>query len=290
MKTILLSLLSLFMLQGYSQENTPKHLRRAFQAEPSSVGAVQYGNNPSAGHYATTGDAKIYYEVYGIGQPLLVLHGGIFGSTIEMAPFIDSLKTKYQVIAVSTRGHGKSELGTAPHSYEQKAKDAIAVLNKVTTDSVIVLGFSDGGYTGYMLAAHYPQRVKKLIAIGAGERHPGDTPNSITVEDALKMDQAYWDQQLSLMPEPKRLPELFTKVQDAFNNKLVVDKALLGNIKVPVLVMAGDHDQFISADHAYNASKFIPKGQLSIIPNSTHGVFLEKFPLVWVTISDFLAY
>lgn len=101
------------------------------------------------GHYANTGDAKIYYEVYGKSAPIVILHGGIFGSTYEMAQFIDSLSKNYKVIAVSTRGYGKSELGTDPITCEQKANDVTTVINAVTKDSVIVLDFSDGGYAGY---------------------------------------------------------------------------------------------------------------------------------------------
>jgi pimeloyl-ACP methyl ester carboxylesterase len=135
--------------------------------------SVPYGNNPQAGRYALAEEAKIYYEVYGKGKPFVLLHGGIMGSIDEMGQFIDSLSKTYQVIAVSTRGHGKSEIGLTPLSYEQKVNDIIAVINAITKDSVMVLGFSDGAYTGYKLASMYPSRIKKLIAIGAGEQVPG---------------------------------------------------------------------------------------------------------------------
>ena len=108
---------------------------------------VDYGNNPAAGRYVTAGDAKIYYEVYGNGEPIVLLHGGIMGSTAEMTQFIDKLKPNYQVIAISSRGHGKSEMGIFPITYERKAKDIFDVINEVTKDSVTVLGFSDGADT-----------------------------------------------------------------------------------------------------------------------------------------------
>ena len=92
-----------------------------------------------------------------------MLHGGILGATYDFAQLIDSLSKRFQVIAVSARGHGKPELGSTPFSYKQRAADAVAVINVVTKDSVIVFGFSDGGYTGYELASMYPGKVKKLI-------------------------------------------------------------------------------------------------------------------------------
>lgn len=148
MKNLFLSAIIIFTASLYAQQQKP--MRYALQSIATPQNTTPYGNNKDAGHYITSDDAKIYYEIYGQGAPVVVLHGGIFGSTFEMYHFIDSLKVNHQVIAISTRGHGKSELGNQPHTYQLKAKDAVNVLNAVTKDSVTVIGFSDGGYTGYM--------------------------------------------------------------------------------------------------------------------------------------------
>ncbi|MHC0444805.1 alpha/beta fold hydrolase [Flavobacterium sp. 3-218] len=286
MKNLLLSAVLIFSASLYAQQ--PKQMRYALQGAPAPEKTTPYGNNGVVGHYVNSGDAKIYYELYGKGAPVVILHGGIFGSTFEMYHFIDSLKVNHQVIAISTRGHGKSEMGNQPHTYQLKAGDAAAVLNAVTKDSATVIGFSDGGYTGYMLASLYPAKVKKLVAIGAAERHPGDPANAITVEQAFALDKPFLDQQLSLMPDPKKLQELFTRVQNEFNTKLVADEKLFSTIKCPVLVMVGDHDNFVSVEHAARAAKFLPKGQLSVIPGAGHGAFLEKWPAAWPAVHFFL--
>ena len=221
MKSILIFLFTFLFLQTYSQQQAPKNLRYFMQKGPSPVNAKPYGNNPKAGHYVQAGDAKIYYEVYGKGQPIVILHGGIFGSTYEMFQFIDSLSKNYQVIAVSTRGHGKSELGTEPITYEQKSNDVMAVIKAVTKDSVIVFGFSDGGYAGYKLASMYPERVKKLIAIGATELYPGVRDFTFDAKQGVALDSAYWKQQCRLMPEPQRLREMFTRLGDMYNHLTV---------------------------------------------------------------------
>jgi predicted alpha/beta-fold hydrolase len=130
-----LTILILFILSGFSSlAQAP--FRGVMQA-PNTIHKTPYGNNPSAGHYVQANDAKIYYEVYGSAthgkkQPIVILHGGILGSTIEMANFIDSLKQNFQVIAISTRGHGKSEIGSLPITYEKKANDVMAVINAIT--------------------------------------------------------------------------------------------------------------------------------------------------------------
>jgi pimeloyl-ACP methyl ester carboxylesterase len=276
-------LISLFFI---STVEAQQNLRRAFQP-PHVVNKIPYGNNAKAGHYVQAKDARIYYEVYGKGQPVVLLHGGLFGSTVEFSDIINKLKYNYQVIAISTRGHGKSELGTDPLTLEQRANDAMAVINAVTKDSVIVLGFSDGGYAACQLGAMYPNRVKKMIVMGAGELYPGLREFNFTAKQAMEMDKPFIEQQLKLMPEPDRLEEMFAGVRNCYN-KLTVSKDLLSAIKCPVLVMAGDADGGNPVERVVSAARFIPKHQISIIPNTGHGCFLENFAAAWASIVPFL--
>lgn len=272
----------IFFTNLIGQEN----LKRAFQ--PSNIiNKIPYGNNPKAAHYVQAKDAKLYYEVYGKGQPVVLLHGGIFGSTIEMTDFIDHLKQNYQVIAISTRGHGKSELGSEALTLEQRADDVMAVVNATTKDSVSVIGFSDGGYTAYKLASMYPGRVKKMVVIGAGEVKPGIRDFTLTSQQALAMDPTYWKQQLKLMPDPKRLDDLFTQITNCYNN-VTVSKELLNTIKCPVLVMAGDHDNGNPVERVVSAARYISNSFISIIPNTGHGCFLENFNAAWAVINPFV--
>jgi pimeloyl-ACP methyl ester carboxylesterase len=276
-------LISLFFVSNiYGQQN----LRRAFQP-PNVVYKTPYGNNPKAGRYAQAKDAKIYYEVYGKGQPIVLLHGGLFGSTVEMTEFIEKLKKNHQVIAISTRGHGKSELGSEPVSLEQRATDAMAVINAVTKDSVTVIGFSDGGYAAYQLAAMFPDRVKKMVVMGAGELYPGLRTFNFTAKQAMDMDKPFMEQQLKLMPEPNKLEDMFAGVCGCYN-KLTVGKDLLGAIKCPVMVMAGDNDGGNTVEHVTNAARMISKHHIAIIPNTGHGCFLENFDAAWSSINPFL--
>jgi pimeloyl-ACP methyl ester carboxylesterase len=263
-----------------------KNLIRAFQPA-TVVNKIPYGNNPKAGHYVQANDAKIYYEVYGKGQAVVLLHGGLFGSTVEFSDFINKLKQNYLVIAISTRGHGKSELGTQPLTLDQRATDAMAVINAVTKDSVAVIGFSDGGYSAYKLAQMYPERVKKMIVMGAGEIYPGLREFKFTAKQAQEMDKPFWEQQLKLMPEPNRVEDLFIQVANCYNNA-TVSKDVLSAIKCPVLVMAGDRDGGNPVERVVSAARFIPKSQIAIIPNAGHGCFLENFEATWASILPFM--
>ena len=264
-----------------------KPLRHFMQSKDEQINTIPYGNNPLAGHYVQSKDAKIYYEVYGKGQPIVLLHGGLFGSTVEMAKIIDSLSVRFQVIAISTRGHGKSEIGTEPLTLEQRANDVLAVIRKVTPEKVMILGFSDGGFTAYKFGSMYPEEVKKMIVIGAGVLHPGLRDFSFNFNQAMEMDSEFWAQQRDLMPEPNRLKEVFQQIATCYS-QLTVGAELLSSIQCPVLVMAGDRDEGNSVQNVLNAALLIPNHQLAIIPNAGHPAFIVNFNPTWASIAPFI--
>ena len=284
---ILLILTLAFSQQTFSQANGS--LRAFMQVGPSPKNAIPYGNNPKAGRTVQSDDAKIYYEVYGKGQPLVILHGGIFGSTYEMGRFIDSLSKKFMVIAVSTRGHGKSEMGSIEPRYEQKAKDINAILTKETQDSAIVLGFSDGAYTSYFLAGQFPAKVKKIIAIGAGVWKKGERTFNLSKRMAFGLDSLYWKQQTQLMPQPEKMDQWFTSL-NAYYNSLNVGKEVFAAIKTPVLIIAGELDQNAPLSTIIEAYKMLPYAQLGIIPNAPHPAFQANFNAVWADIVPFISF
>jgi len=288
MKKLFVLFLSIVIFgSAYSQQPEPGQLRYFMQNIAAPSDGIPYGANPKAGRYIKTGDAKIYFEVYGTGSPLVILHGGTVGSTYEMKTFIDSLSRSYQVIAVSTRGHGKSETGSQMPTYERKAADVAEIIDAVTRDSVIVLGFSDGAYTGYFLAVSHPEKIKKLIAIGAGEWKQGFRSFNNTRHSLFSIDSAYFKQQIALMPEPKRFDEWLTTTNKYYNS-LRIGKEIFSAIKCPVLVMSGELDQNAPLKSVLAAYEMIPNAQLSIIPNAPHPVFLANFPAVWASIVPFL--
>lgn len=288
MKIIVLLLMLLFSANTHAK-GIDTSLPHFFYQQPSDyVSSIPYGNNVKVGKYVQADDAKIYYEVYGKGEPFLVLHGGGVGVTYEMGQFIDKLSTKYMVIAPSTRGQGKSEIGTKPITYERKAADIMAVVNAITDKPFTILGFSDGAYTAYKIASMYPNRVKKIIAIGAGENVPGlrKIPQS-TLDDMAKIDPVFIKEKIALCPEPEKLQAFLNKYYEFFSNELI-SKELFNSIKCPVLVVAGELDKNAPLDTVINAYKMIPNAQLAIIANAPHQVFITNFDAVWANIEPFL--
>jgi pimeloyl-ACP methyl ester carboxylesterase len=129
-----------------------------------------------SGELLTNEGADIYFESAGhqSGPPLL-LHGG-FGSTEDFRAVLPVLAREHRVIAIDSRGHGRSTLGQEPLSYALLERDVVAVLARLAIERVRILGFSDGGMVGYMLAARGTVQVDKLIAVGAPCELPEDDP------------------------------------------------------------------------------------------------------------------
>lgn len=248
-----------------------------------------YGNNPAAGNYFNVGDAKLYYEVYGNGKPVVMLHGGVYGYIDEYAPFIEKLAQNYQVICIATRGHGKSEGGKGDFSFNQRADDAYQIIRSITRDSVTVIGFSDGGYSAFRLAALYPEVVNKLIVIGAGDDATNTRKQKFdyTPEGLMQYDSSFFKSRLALMPEPQRWREILSKLSKMYNED-PTSTEIFKQIKCPTLVMAGDRDDYISPESMVSCARAIPNSQLSIIPGCSHVVFFCNFPAVWEAIHPFL--
>jgi pimeloyl-ACP methyl ester carboxylesterase len=237
---------------------------------------IPYGNNPATGKYLNVGDAKLYYEVYGTGSPLLLLHGDTFGYIDEFANYIPLLAKHFRVIAVGMRGHGKSEIGTKTYSYKLFAEDANSILEHETKDSVTVVGFSAGAITAYYLTAYYPEKVKKTVALGGLLDSSGYRPTALeelkhlTGDDCEKMLPDLVKSRKALMPEPTRYNDVINKLRESWLQPVYVDKVKATSIKSPVLIIGGDRDDYIKTEEFVRAYKTIPNSQLAIIPNCDH--------------------
>lgn len=244
-----------------------------------------YGQNPEAGKYFDAGGVKLYYETYGKGEPVLLLHGGVYGYISEFEYLIPKLAENHQVICLATRGHGKSEIGHQPFTFQQRADDAVKLLKHLKLDSTIVIGFSDGAASGLKMAATYPDMVIKLVAMGTGDRKTGNTERaSYSAEGLSKSAGDYFAPLLKLMPEPQRWNESLTMLNDLYNNDHMSTETFQ-KIKCPVLMMAGDNDHVDKVVSAFNQ---IPNAKLSIIPNCGHVILYCNFPAVWESMRGFV--
>ncbi len=253
---------------------------------------ISYGYNKDTGKYFDVGNnTNLYYEIYGEGAPLLILHGGVFGYIDEFEYLIPKLVDKYQVICLATRGHVKSDIGTEPYTYEQRANDAYKLIQLLNLEKVTVIGFSDGGFAAYKLAAIYPDVVEKIVVMGAGDDPPKDEPgtSSYSADSLMKNYGDYFKKRVANMPEPDRWNESLNMLNDLYNNSFVSEETFK-MIKCPVLVMSGDGDEFSNPEECISAHRYLANSSLSIIPGCGHVILYCNFPAVWESMKIFLGF
>lgn len=249
----------------------------------------KYGYNDAIGkYYEVAKDTKLYYEIYGEGEPILMLHGGVYGYIDEYEFFIDELSKNYKVICLGTRGHVKSDVGHEPYTYDQRASDAKKFLDHLGIEKAKVIGFSDGGYSAYKLAANYPRVVEKIVVIGAGDRPAGSSEDfGYNEEKLMKEAGSYFKGRLAAMREPERWNQSLLWLNDLYL-KTDISKSVFEKIKCPVLILAGERDEYSGPENMLKAKSYIESASLAIIPNCGHVVFYCNWDAVWAMVKPYL--
>ncbi|MCB9232078.1 MAG: alpha/beta hydrolase [Bacteroidia bacterium] len=227
--------------------------------------------------YAVVNGLRMYYEIHGVGRPLVLIHGG--GSTLEstFAQVIPLFAGNRQVIAVELQAHGRTADRDADLSFEQDADDAAALLTHLGIDQADVLGFSNGGTTALQMALRHPQMVRRLILASALARRDG-MPDWFWgfMENASlqNMPQALQEAYLKVAPDPAGLQIMHDR--DAFRmvhfRDIPTEK--IQALQVPTLIINGDQD-VVTPDHALWLQRQIPNSRLAILPGG-HGEYLGE--------------
>lgn len=236
---------------------------------------ADYGNNSQAGHYADVNGIQLYYEIYGSGEPLIMLHGnsGSMNAFSHQIPFFEKY---YQVIAIDSRLQGKSGGSPDTLSYELMASDFCELMNYLNIDSANVLGWSDGGINGIIMAMNCPLKVKKLAVLGAN-----------IVPDTTALTEA----DLQMMKEFVEHPDSASKTAITLVQMMIdqpnIPFSELRKINCPVLVMAGDQDM-IKHEHTIKIFQSISTASLCIFPDAHHDVCQQHPELFNETVLTFL--
>lgn len=238
------------------------------------IGVVFGGYTQVKDTTVSIGKIKVHAQISGkAGAPfVLVLHGG-FQEIAEMKSQIKALEPKYRVIAMDTRGHGRSSFVDSSLSYEVFTHDAIQLLDKFKITKTHVVGWSDGGITGLYLAFLYPERILSLVAIGVNSR-----PDSTALQPRIVANFKNWDndkvaQKCSLLypkhPNPKSFPAFAKRMGVMYQKYPQITDAQLQKIVCPVLLIFGEND-IVLPDHPIELNRKIPNSKLEIIPQATH--------------------
>lgn len=245
---------------------------------------LDYGNNKHAGNYITINGAKQYYETYGQGAPLVLIHGN-GGNIGFMKPQIEFFAKKYKVIVMDCRGRGKSELGKDSLTYHQITKDIVGILDYLQLDSTYVVGRSDGGIIALLMAINHPEKVKKIVSFAA----------NLTPDTSALYPYFYNE----IVRERKFADEMLEKKDTTKNWKVIQQRnrmmefqphlstSDLQKIKCPVLVMSTDRDM-IREEHTISIYKSITRANLCILTGENHFVTLTNPNLFNTTVQKYL--
>lgn len=231
-----------------------------------------YGNSKKNGKFADVNGIKLYYEIFGEGPPLLVLHGN-GGSIANASDFYPELIKKYKIIAIDSRAQGRSTDTDQPLTYDQMASDINELLNQLKIDSVYIWGQSDGAILAILMAKDHPEKVKKALAF-APNMQPDSTALHGWVVRGINKTIA-----TSKNPREKKLNVM---MRDYPN----VSFSDLEKVQAPCLIMGGDRDM-IELEHLVKIFQHIPNSQLCILPGATHGASWEQQERFLSILNDF---
>jgi len=227
---------------------------------------------PAADDHGTVdvNGAQIYYARYGKGEPVILLHGGL-GNSDHWANQVPVLDTKFEVIAIDSRGQGRSTRTKSRVTYETMADDVIAVMNKLEIPRASIVGWSDGGEIALKLAIKYPDRVAKLFVFGANYNSDGSKPRSGRPADTFTAYAAKCRADYTHMSKtPKDWDALVDWLLPVWRTPMGFTKDQLRSIKAPTLVADGDHDEVIVLDQIQEMAKLIPNAQLAVFKDASH--------------------
>jgi len=238
------------------------------QPYPSDSMKPAIGNNHKAGHFVLIRGIQLYYESYGTGEPLLMIHGngGSINSFVNQIPYFAK---QYHVIAVDSRAQGKSIDEGDSLSFEMMADDFALLLDSLNMDSCNVLGWSDGGINGLLLAIRHPDKVKQLAITGANLW----ADSTALFPDDYKAGLNYFAELSAKEQTPEVRYEKKLVGLDAFEPHITLEQ--LKQIHCPVLVLGGDHD-IIPVPHTVLIAQSIPGAFLWIVPNSSHSTLFDQ--------------
>lgn len=261
-------LASLIFLQTLAQDPAP----------------IECGNNPSVGTYASVNGINMYYERYGKGEPILLLHGGI-GSISGFQHLIPTLSQDFEVFAVDFRGHGRTNNNLDSMSYELHTADIVKFIDYLGLEKVKILGYSDGGVVALKLAAKAPDKIEKMVVVGANKsvqdlkNYIVDFAQTMTSKDNLSdpyiKEQQEWYAHTN--PEPEKYHRFMQLVGQMWLTDPYINEKEYAMINTPLLMIYGDNDcvHFDNMIEMYNSLN-CEKKHLCILPNTNHFVFAQK--------------
>jgi len=230
---------------------------------------------PKEKGYKNVNGIRMYYEIYGSGKPLVLIHGGGSSILFDFKEVISRLEGRFQLIGIDLQNHGLTDHRDIPETFEQDAHDVAALLKELSIERASFWGFSNGGNTVMQMAHLYPQITEKLIIASSFYKKSGMMDGffeSMAEATLDSMPETLKTNFLSLNPDFSKLENLFDKDSKRMQTFQDWDEKILTSIEVPVLFISGDKD-VMKPEHVVEMWRLVPNAQLMILP-AGHGSYM----------------
>jgi len=263
MRRIILSLFLTLLVGGMARAE-PQWL--SLPVTPSLPSSTQSG-------YAQVNGVRIWYAVFGHGQPVILLHGGLANSNY-WGHLVPALSNEFQVIVIDSRGHGRSTRNVEPLGYGLMASDVLAVMDMLKLEKAAIVGWSDGAIIGLDIALHHPERLTRLFAFAANSDPEGvaDIAQSQVFNTYMERAKAEYR---DLSPTPSDYDAFMGQVTKMWETQPHFSADDLHRIHTPTWIVDADHDEAIKRSNTLFMADQIPGSGLLILPQASHFAFLQ---------------
>ena len=233
--------------------------------------------------YAPVNDLQMYYEVHGVGPPLILLHGA-YMTAGAFGPLLPGLAEIRHVVVPEMQGHGRTADADRPITYEQMADDTAGLVRQLEIEQADIVGYSMGGGIALQLAVRHPALVRRLVVASAGYRYDAMPAEAIAMFPSITpemfagslMETEY----RRLSPHPEKFPTLVDKLKTLDTTDFAWPAEDIRGIAAPTLIVLGDSD-VVRLEHAVDLFKLrgggvmgdlagLPESQLAVLPGTSH--------------------
>ncbi len=257
---------------------------------------------PSTSGYAAVNGIKVYYEVYGEGRPIVLLHGAFYTIDLNWSQLIPELSKSRKVIAIEMQGHGHTPFSDRKLSITTLASDVEGVMDHLKIDSADVAGYSMGGSVAYQFAVQSPTRLRKLVIISSTYKSSGWLPVvNTTIEDFKP--EFFDDTPLktaydAVAPDKTKWIKFLKQMLDFADAPFDCGDSNIAKLTAPVLIISGDNDgvdkielaktyQLLGGGVAADLAP-MPKSQLAIVPSQGHVSLMMQSTTILDYMNSFL--
>jgi pimeloyl-ACP methyl ester carboxylesterase len=256
---------ALLAAPGYSMSQVETPLWKTSPIAPPMAAADDSGLAP-------VNDIKMYYAIFNKNgkDPVFLLHGG-FSNSDTWSFEVPLLSKTHMVIVADSRGHGRSSMSDQPLSYNLMASDVLQLMDYLKIKKAAIVGWSDGGILGLILAIHHADRIAKLFTFGANYDISGykkESPDTSLSHRFMARAEADYRR---LSPTPDGFGGLKSALGKLYSTEPNLNPEDIKTIKAPTVIAFGQYEQFIKREHFESLARLIPNARLVMLPNVSHG-------------------